>query len=184
MRGASPRARDLAGLPLAALLVHELRFQLACGHGSACAQGRGWLSILVPLAVAGIGMAAASSVVRRFGVASRRRAWVVGAVALLGLHVAQSELEHLLMAPEAGLLSSGGWVALPLALLASAALVVTWSAGLAVARSLRGAPLRPPRSRAAPARWGSSPPRALGRMAVAGFRVDRGPPRVAFDLHG
>jgi hypothetical protein len=168
-------------MPLAALLVHELRFQLTCGHGSACAQGRDGLSILIPLVIALAAMAIGRSIARA---STRRHAFGLGVVVLLGLHGAQSGVEHLLPWHEAGLLSSGGWVALPLAIAASGVVALTCSAGRAVARMFRGT-LRTPRARREPGRrWGRGRAPVACRIAVTGFRVDRGPPALALCSRG
>jgi hypothetical protein len=146
MRDVSPRVRALALLPLAALGVHQLRYQLAFGAESdheLAAQGHAYLASLTPV-LAFLAALIASELVFRLA-----RAWrgdseirsstrfialaAVVAATLVAIYAGQELLEGLLASGHPGGLSGvfgeGGWWCLPLAL----------AFGVLIALFLRGA---------------------------------------------
>jgi hypothetical protein len=181
-------------MPVAALLVHQLRYLLAFGPDSGHAlaeQGHGYLSSLAPwialLAAVGVG-----SLLARFINAWRGKApeharststlmiWLAASLALIALYTGQELLEGFFATGHpgglAGVLGGGGWwaipaahaVALALALLMRGADVLTELIAARRTRSVRRAPRV-----AAPAT-----PRALGpRLApLARAAAGRAPP--------
>lgn len=142
----SLRARILALLPLAALGVHQLRYELAFGGGAGrelAVEGHAYLTSLTPLMALAAALAAAELIARfarawRGEGASRRQPPIavlglaIGS-ALLLIYAGQELLEGFLATGHpgglAGVFGNGGWWSLPLAL----------AFGLGVALLLRGA---------------------------------------------
>jgi hypothetical protein len=141
-----PRRRDT--LRAAALIaagwwaVHQLRYLLAYGAGAGDAlgrQGHAYLGPVLPALCVLLALAFARVVVRATAApAGRSRRsqrllvlWPVCAATLVALYVVQESAEGLLAAGHpgglAGILGHGGWIAVPLAIVA----------GLAVAAALR-----------------------------------------------
>ncbi len=138
--------RAVALLPAGAFAVHQLRFTLAFGHGAGrelAKEGHGYLSSLAPalivvvvLSLAGYCLRLASG--RGDGRASRMsRLWPAMSGLLLSAYVVQETLEGLLASGHpgglAGIVGGGGWLALPLSLIA----------GLLISLALRGAARAP-----------------------------------------
>jgi hypothetical protein len=140
LREIEPRLRAAALFPLAAYLVHQLRYLLADGAGAGhrlAAEGHGYLSWLtLPatlLAASAAGAFAAHvAVARREGIAGEasrgRTRWLTLAAALLAVYAGQELLEGLLAAGHpaglAALLTGGGWIALPASLAVGAVLAL------------------------------------------------------------
>jgi hypothetical protein len=142
----STRARAFALLPLAALGVHQLRYQLAFGHESdheLAAQGHAYLGSLTPV-LAFIAALVGAELIFRLARASRgsvairpqtRLVVLAGAVAgtLVAIYAAQELLEGFLATghPDglAGVFGEGGWWSVPIAI----------GFGIAIAIAIRGA---------------------------------------------
>jgi hypothetical protein len=142
-----PHRRSLFLVPLAALVVHQLRYLLAFGSGAThelAAQGHAYLNSVTPwiILVAAVGfggflrrLAGASALSERHRAHPYRRTlhlWAVAAVGLLVIYVGQEALEALLAPGHpgvAGIVASGGWWAVPAAV----------AVGGFVAHLLRGA---------------------------------------------
>jgi hypothetical protein len=189
--GATPRG--IALIALGALAVHELRYLVAYGHDAGAAlasQGHGYLSEFGGLAV-GLGLALLlGSVLGRAGLARAHRgarpafgstAALYGG-AIVAAFCAQESAEGLLFAGHAdGLaapVANGGWVALPLALLAGLLCALAARALESVDEALASpAPSRAPlpRSSAVRAPNPAAPRVALGCMTLA-FGIARRPP--------
>jgi hypothetical protein len=173
MRGSSglreiePRLRGAALFPLAAYLVHQLRYLLAAegdaGHQLE-SQGHAYLSWLtVPvtlLAASAAGAFAAHlAVARREGgearVARARVPWLVVAGALLAVYVGQELLEGALASGHpgglVGVLGGGGWIAIPASLAVGAVVALLLRAAEGALRLVGARAPRVGRS-AAPAR--------------------------------
>lgn len=170
-------------MPLAALAVHEGRYYLAFGARTPARllhDGHGYLGSLVPFIVLAAALALglfAGRLARAWqgiegieGIAdvapattrrrhSTGRIWAVCAATLIALYCGQELAEGALAAGHAGGLAgiagSGGWLAVPLAILAGGALTLMLRAGDALTEMLAG------RRHARPA---PAPPRvSLGR---------------------
>jgi len=83
---------------------------------------------------------------------SLRRAWLVGALALVALFVAQELLEGVLLhghaAGLAGVVGTGGWIALPLAVATGGVVALALAGAQSVLRRAASAPLPRARTRA------------------------------------
>jgi hypothetical protein len=192
--GALPRSAAL--IALAALAVHELRYRLAFGadagdelahHGHAYLVEA--LPVLVALALAALAAGVLRAVLHRdagSGPVARSFAARAGLYALTVFAVfsTQELLEGALLAGHpsglAAVLAAGGWLALPLALVAGA-LASLLDGGLVALGTLLAARLdsvprlRPPR------RHGAPRPRAVVPLASrpAAFGLARRPPPLA-----
>lgn len=127
------RLRLIALLSVAAWCVHELRYAVAFGGHSAGAlqaSGHGYLDLVCPLVgllvLAAVGQLL-HAVARRHARAGHRamslpRSWALLTAALVAIFTAQELLEGALSTGHApgvaGLVGSGGWLALPAAALA------------------------------------------------------------------
>jgi hypothetical protein len=200
-----PVLRGAALMPAAALLVHQLRYELAFGADAPRAlarQGHAYLSSLAPwivlLAALALG-ASLGALVQRWGsgdaagrpMGSRRatglRTWLLASTALAAVYAGQELLEGCFAGGHAGgvaaVVGGGGWWALPVALLVGGLLALALRAGTAAEEALeRLAPLRLPlRALASPDAlplWPDAPAlRALAPLARAG--AGRAPPRRA-----
>jgi hypothetical protein len=161
-----PGLRGAALLPAAALLVHQLRYELAFGADAPralAAQGHAYLSSLTPWIVllatlalgASLGALAqrwASGAGARRGGSPRRpglRLWLLTTLVLLAVYTGQEMLEGLLAPGHpvgvAGVLGGGGWCALPLAVAVAGLLTLALRAGAAAGAVL--GELRPLRLR-------------------------------------
>ena len=120
-------------VPAAALLVHELRFVLAFGSGAGAELARHghsylhslvpWIVLLIGIAVGGFLWALGRALrgqrsVPRYTL-SLAALWLLCAVSLVGIYVAQEFLEGLFAtghpAGLAGIFGSGGWWSIPVA---------------------------------------------------------------------
>lgn len=159
-----PALRGAALTPGAALLVHQLRYELAYGGGAGralAAQGHAYLSSLTPWIVLLAGLALGASLgalVQRWGsgrataaVCAPRavglRVWLLASAALVAIYAGQELLEGAFAgghaAGFAAVLGDGGWWALPVALLVGGLLTLALRAGAAAADALGElAPLR------------------------------------------
>jgi hypothetical protein len=185
--------RTAALLLTAAFAVHQLRYALSYGAhtGAALAhQGHAYLLAAAPFLGTLVAVAAARLLGRLAGPPPGRGArehrlrvlWPACSLALVALYAVQESLEGLFAAGHPGgwaaLAAHGGWLALPLALLAGLVLaaLLRVSARLEAAPPLRlaalraGLPLGPP----SPALPGA--PDAALRPALAGNVGGRGPP--------
>lgn len=174
MRGTPSSARAAALIAAAALVVHELRYLVAPAPGGAHA-GHAYLPLLhllIALALAGVcvQLGALALRARRTGRIERAGVgfacgWAFAALAVLAVYAGQELLEGSLadgrVAGLAAVVGGGGWVAVPLALLA----------GALVALSMRGArALLAAATRRAP-RFGVASRRArLGRRLPGAWR--------------
>ena len=154
-------ARSAALIALAALGVHQLRYLIAYGGGARqelAHQGHDYLFGALPI-LAGFAIAALAAGLLRAAVtsspapalASTRSRAVIYAAAVLAVFVAQEMTEGVLFAGHASgvaaVLSAGGWLALPLALLFGA-LCALLDGGLArIERSVAMAAAPPRRIR-------------------------------------
>jgi len=144
--------RTTAVLSLGDLIVHELRYRIAFGSDAPHAlatSGHGYLGTMTPV-VAILAMLGIASVVQRMAEADgpvtlrRGRIWLALASGLLAVFTLQELLEALLTAQRpdavAGVVGSGGWLAVPLSMaVAGVALVFVRVAG---SRPLRGVAVR------------------------------------------
>jgi hypothetical protein len=189
--GAATRA--IALISLGALAVHELRYLVAYGHDADVAlasQGHGYLSELGGVAI-GLGVALLlGSVLGRAGLAHPHRGprpafgptAALYCCAIIAVFCAQESAEGLLFAGHAGGLAApvanGGWVALPLAIVAGLLCALVARALVGVDEALASpAPSRAPvpRSSTVPAPNPAVPRVALGCMTLA-FGIARRPP--------
>ncbi len=167
-RAADPRVRGALLLPLAILAVHQLRFYLAFGNDASARlahEGHGYLSTVQPLALLASAIAAGAFIGRvatawqtgHTGGPRRAlvRTWALCALVLLAAYSAQELLEGAFApghpAGLAGVFGSGGWTAVPLALLIAAALatflrVAEMLIGMAATRTADAPHARGPRS--------------------------------------
>jgi hypothetical protein len=185
-------------LLVGALCVHHGRYLLAFGSDAgeqSLAHGHAYLSGVVPwvvLAALLLSIAFLAALVRAWRTGeleaaprSFRVLWLAGSAALVAIYTGQ-ELAEGLLAPghEAGLsgvLGAGGWTALPLALLAAAA--IAWLSREAPALIARAAALgarqpaapRAHRGTRLPLPRDARPPRDV----LAAFLAGRGPPLQA-----
>jgi hypothetical protein len=142
----SLRARALALLPLSALGVHQLRYELAFGGDAGhelAAQGHAYLTSLTPVFVLTAALAAAELLTRfarawHGGDGSGRRTPLPAvalavAMSLVLIYVGQELLEGLFATGHPsglmGVFGNGGWLSVPVALVL----------GIAIALLLRGA---------------------------------------------
>ncbi len=171
MRAISPRTRIIALLPLAALGVHCLRYQLAYGAAAdheLAAQGHQYLTSLVPIMVLAAALVAAELIARL------NRAWrsqdgheraprfvkvaASAAIALVLIYAGQELLEGLCATghPDglAGVFGEGGWWSVPVAVVFGAAIAALLRAADAavslVARARWVAPSRSERGEPQP----------------------------------
>lgn len=156
-----PALRGAALMPAAALLVHQLRYELAYGGDAARAlgeQGHAYLSSLTPwlvlLAALGLGASLGALVQRwagggaagareRQGAAPRRpglRLWLLASLVLLAIYAGQELLEGGFAAGHAAGLTAvvggGGWWALPAALVVGGLLALALRLGAAADAAL------------------------------------------------
>jgi hypothetical protein len=138
--------RTAAILPAGAYAVHQARYGLGFGSGAAEAlhhHGHGYLAAVAPLITLLLGafigqlLWAATRPARGGGPTVRfRRAWLLASVCLIGVYVAQEELEGLLTPGHptglAGVFGAGGWTAVPVALLIGALVALTLRSAHAV----------------------------------------------------
>lgn len=145
-------------MPVAALLVHQLRYELAFGADAPralAAQGHAYLSSLTPwfvlLAALALG-ASLGSLVQRWarggghaaGAMSPRaagvRVWLLASLGLFAIYAGQELLEgafaHGHATGFAAVVGGGGWCALPAALLVGGAMTLALRAGAAAAAVL------------------------------------------------
>jgi hypothetical protein len=196
-----PALRGAALMPAAALLVHQLRYELAYGGDATRAlgaQGHAYLSSLTPwivlLAALALGAslgalvqrwargdAAAAGAPRLAGL----RVWLLASLGLLAIYAGQELLEGAFAAGHASglaaVLGGGGWWALPAALAVGGALTLALCAGAAVERMADRAPLRLTlRVALAAARAALPSMPALAACApLARAAAGRAPPRAA-----
>lgn len=192
MTAPGSRLRLIALLSVAAWSVHELRYALAFGGHSAGAlqaSGHGYLELICPLVgllvLAAVGQLL-HAVTRRHARAGGRamslpRSWALLTGALVAIFTAQELLEGALSTGHppglAGLVGSGGWLALPAATLAGllCALVLR-EAGDAVQATVVPAPdltILVARATSVLLRTADARPRAL---PLARHLAGRGPP--------
>lgn len=148
-----------------ALVVHQLRYTLAFGSASDAtlgATGHGYLTVAGPLVGLLMTFAVAHLVWRIAGGARRQRAsrpMLAGAfaVALLALYTGQELAEGALSAGHAdviaGVLGSGGWIAIPLAIVVGAVLSLAVRLVDAVAGAVGERGSRAPRPASAVVTW-------------------------------
>lgn len=156
-------ARSAALIALAALGVHQLRYLIAYGggaHEELAQQGHGYLFGALPI-LAGFAIATLAAGLLRAALtsapapalASTRVRAAIYAAAVLAVFVVQETTEGALFAGHASglaaVLSAGGWLAMPLALLFGS-LCAVLDGGLALAEravAVAREPMRTPRSR-------------------------------------
>jgi hypothetical protein len=198
-----PGLRGAALLPVAALLVHQLRYELAFGADAPralAAQGHAYLSSLTPwimlLATLALGASLGSLAQRWAGGAGEQRAggrrrsgmrlWLLVTGVLLAVYSGQELLEGLLAPGHpvgvTGVLGGGGWCAVPLAAAIGGLLTIVLRAGASVSTAL--AELRPLRLRlrADARRTGIDCPIAPALVPLAPLAraaAGRAPPRSA-----
>lgn len=148
------RYRELLGVglfPLAALVVHQLRYELAFGGGASrelADQGHSylheltpWIAVAVAAGVGGLILRVARAWCSREGDEPARGVgliglWALVSVALFSLYVGQEFLEGLFATghPQglAGILGGGGWWALPAAGAVGAVLTLVVRGGRAL----------------------------------------------------
>jgi hypothetical protein len=184
-------------VPAAALLVHQLRFVLAFGSGASAElarQGHSYLHSLVPWIVLLIGVTVGGFLwalgralqgqrsVPRYTL-SLAALWLVCAVSLVGIYVAQEFLEGLFAtghpAGLAGIFGYGGWWSIPAAVcvaLVLAALLhgARWVLDEVAERRRRVVPVARPRPARLPRPRVAWPPL---RSPLADGWSGRGPPR-------
>ncbi len=185
-----------AVVPAAALVVHQLRFELAYGGhaGTVLArQGHAYLHSLAPWFVLALAVAAGLflwALGRAFSgsrspsryVASFTALWIACSISLIAIYCAQELLEGFFAtghpAGIAGVFSYGGWWSIPVALCVGLVLAALfhgarWALDEVAKRHTRALP--PPQRRAAATpRW---PAAALPRLApLAAGASGRGPP--------
>ena len=112
---------------------------------------------------------------------SLRRAWLVAALALVALFFAQELLEGALLqghvAGLAGVVGAGGWIALPLAVVAGGILALALAGARSVLRRAAGAPV--PRARARAPRRGRRDAAWRPAGVLARKLASRAPPAPA-----
>lgn len=138
----------VALLPVAALLVHELRYRLAFGDdtGSVLAEhGHGYLAALSPLVAAVCAIACARLLLgvarglpESSGQAGFGRMCAACAAALFAVYAGQELIEGALSAGHAGgldaIFAGGGWLSAPLCVLVGSGLALVLRLARAVAR--------------------------------------------------
>ena len=193
----SLRARAAALLPLAALAVHDLRYRLAYGGDAGhelVRHGHAYLGIAKPLVGVLFALIVAELLARlarawRVGEVgertwSRGRLWLFATCALVAGFVGQELLEGAVFAGHpagaAGVLGAGGWLALPLSLVAGGGLTLFLAGARAAARALTARHRRPAFRR--PFSGGRRMPVAVAARRsppLASAAAGRAPPRVA-----
>ncbi|HXE45842.1 MAG TPA: hypothetical protein VN635_11670 [Conexibacter sp.] len=195
LSGVPASLRGAALLPGAALVVHRLRYELAFGSHAdqrLAAQGHAYLSSLTPWIVLLAALAVGGSLGRMASRAATSRAddargsllrvWVAATLALVAIYTGQELFEGLLATGHAGglagVIGSGGWLALPSAALIGGLRALALRVEAAVARLLGDAPLARLRWTATPLAWArvevmTAPPAPLARAAAG-----RAPPRA------
>ena len=184
------RLQTLTLFVIGALAVHELRFLLGYGADHlAQGPGHGYLEFVIPAVIGYFGLLSAyllrTLIARPEVVPSRRlrllNTWLLGALLLVAIFVAQELIEQALAgdhAPVSALVPGGGWVVVPLSLAASLVITLLLVGARAVLRAAGTRKRRqdPPRT-APPARLAPSQV-MLPRLTVAGTHgALRGPPR-------
>ena len=136
-------------LPVAALVVHELRYRLAYGSQADSAlaeQGHGYLDSLAPWLVLLMGLALGTYLARvarslaGHGDATPRRSfaalWLLASSGLVGIYAVQESLEGVFAAGHpsglSGLVGHGGWWALAASVAIGAAVALVLRLGSAV----------------------------------------------------
>ena len=182
-------------MPLAVLLVHELRYRLAYGGhaGRAMAgQGHAYLSVAAPVIVMLSALAFGAFILRLARTWAGRRPgapgrghgtlalWGLAAAGLLAIYVGQELLEGWLSAGHAGgpagVFGHGGWWAAPAAI-AIGGLLALALRGARLAMLLAGARRQPRRARTR--QPGFAPPRRIDLGAwtpLASCAAGRAPP--------
>jgi hypothetical protein len=157
MRSLPVRIRAAALISVGALAVHDLRFVLAYRSGAShelSVTGHGYLGDVTPVAMGALALAIAAFAwrvmnphVEEARLPSTRRMWAFAAVVLLAVYSSQEWIEGELSSGHAsglaGIFGSGGWLAVPLAMVV----------GLVIALLLRGAEAAIARSARPRARW-------------------------------
>jgi hypothetical protein len=189
----------VALVPLAALVVHELRFIFAYGPSAAgelAATGHSYLHELTPWIVTAFAVGIGLLLVRlarawRTGTpevarpASFERLWAAASAGLVAIYAGQELLEGFLATGHptglVGILGDGGWWSIPAALLVGAALAV-WVRGTAAVvarvarlRATRPAPARPIELR----RFTSREVALIAPTPLAASAAGRAPPFLA-----
>jgi hypothetical protein len=200
MRGQRRQRLGIALFPLAALAMHQLRYELAFGSDASrqlAAHGHGYVQAVTPLVVLAAALGAGGWLARlagawRSGGSGRDERgrglpalWALAAAALLCIYVGQESLEALFATGHphglAGILGHGGLWALPAAIVIGGLLALTVHGGRALIAHV--ARIRRPPRRAvdsAPRRGAHPAPVALPRLApLAGGRAGRAPPVAA-----
>jgi voltage-gated potassium channel Kch len=149
--------RGAASMPAAALAVHQLRYKLAFGAGAShalAAQGHAYLGSLVPwiVLVAALSIGAtlgrfarrcAAGAGGRAGATAGVRVWLAASSALFAVYAAQELLEGLFATGHLGGLAAvfgtGGWWAVPAALVVGGALALALRGARVVERALAAA---------------------------------------------
>jgi hypothetical protein len=150
-----PALRGAALMPAAALLVHQLRYELAFGADAPRAlavQGHAYLSSLTPWVVLLAGLALGASLgalVQRWADgravaagprATGMRVWLLASAALFGIYAGQELLEGAFAGGHASglaaVLGGGGWWALPAALLVGGLLALALRIGVVAGEAL------------------------------------------------
>jgi len=143
MRSLPVRIRAAALISVGALAVHDLRFLLAYRGGASrelSVTGHGYLGDVTPLAMGALALAIAAFAWRLLNphveearLPSMRRVWAFATVVLLAIYSSQEWIEGRLSPGHAsglaGIFGSGGWLAVPLAIVVA----------LVIALLLRGA---------------------------------------------
>jgi hypothetical protein len=180
------------------LAVHQLRYQLAFGSQSGhelSAQGHAYLGLLAPLVALalaiGLGSILASMTEAwrngRVKHSHSRRvlaAWLLVAVGLVAVYVAQESLEGVLSSGHpsglAGVFGDGGWLAIPIAMAIAGVIALTLQGAGATERWLaRRAPQARPNQRRAIASQGPLPVWIAAAGPLASKAAGRAPPREA-----
>jgi hypothetical protein len=197
-----PALRGAALMPAAALLVHQLRYELAFGADAPralAAQGHAYLSSLTPWLVLLAGLAlgaslgalvqrwaggrAAAAAPRAAGV----RVWLLASAALASIYAGQELLEGAFAgghaAGLAAVVGGGGWWALPAALLVGGLLTLALRIGVVAGEAL-AALAGPPRLQLRAAlrearRVAPSLPALVAPAPLARAAAGRAPPRAA-----
>jgi hypothetical protein len=189
--------RGAALMPVAALLVHQLRYLLAFGPDSGhalAAQGHGYLSSLAPwialVAAVGVGglfarfvSAWRGKVPEHARSTSTLMIWVAASLALVALYTGQELLEGFFATGHpggiGGVLGGGGWWAIPAAHTVALALVLLLRGADVLTELIAGRRLRSVRR--APRISAPAIPRVLGRRLapLARAAAGRAPPLFA-----
>jgi hypothetical protein len=191
MRSLPVRIRAAALISVGALAVHDLRFVLAYRGGTAkelSVTGHGYLGDVTPLAMGVLALAIAAFAWRLLHphgeetrLPSTRRMWAFLSGVLIAIYASQEWIEGQLSAGHAaglaGIFGSGGWLAVPLALIVAlviALLLRGAETAIALAGRSRGRSWLRPRplvTLSAPSVW-----RPVPGDALAYSLAPRGPP--------